>query len=57
MAECELRQRKKEEDGEDKQEEANEEMKSVGQDHVQTENKTDPVRFVHNLVIYSLLIS
>lgn len=51
MAECELRQRKKEEDGEYKPEETNEKIKSIGQDQVQTEIKTETVRFILNFVI------
>lgn len=53
MAECELRQRKKEEDGEDNcpvLQTDNEEMKSHGQDHVQTDNKPEPVRFITNFI-------
>lgn len=43
MAECELRQRKKE--GDDELQESNEEIKSAGSDQVQTENKSELVRF------------
>jgi len=53
MAECELRQRKKEEDGEDNcpvLRTDNEEMESRGQDQVQTENKPEPVRFIPNFI-------
>lgn len=47
MAECELRQRKKEEGGDDKLQPVNEEVKSVLQDKVQPENKPEPVRYRH----------
>lgn len=51
MAECELRQRKKDEDGEIKLQEVNDEIKSpTEQDQVQTENKPEPVRFIYNLL-------
>lgn len=45
MAEYELRQRKKEDNAEDKPEGTHEEIKSIGQDQVQIENKADPVRY------------
>lgn len=51
MAECELRHRKKEENGEDKPEETNEKIKSIEQDQVQTEIKTETVRFILHFVI------
>lgn len=43
MAECELRQRKKEEDRGEKLQENKEEAKSGEQDQPQTENKSEPV--------------
>lgn len=46
MAECELRQRKKEDDGEINLQEDKEEIKSVEQDKVHSENKPEPVRFI-----------
>lgn len=46
MADCELRQRKKEGDGVDRLQEDTTEMKFVGKDEVQTENKQDPVRYL-----------
>lgn len=46
MAECELRQRKKEDDGEINLQEDKEEMKSAEQDKVHSENKSEPVRFI-----------
>lgn len=45
MADCELRQRKKEEDRVDRLQEDIEEIQSIGQDQVQTEIKQDPVRY------------
>lgn len=45
MAECELRQRKKEEDGEVNKQDK-EEIKHDEQDQVKTENKSEPVRFI-----------
>jgi len=59
MAECELRQRKKEDDSEDNspsRQTGNDELKSCGQDRVQRETKSEPVRFVHNLVERQFLI-
>jgi len=46
MAECELRQRKKEDDGEINLQEDKEEIKSAEQDQVRSENKLEPVRFI-----------
>jgi len=46
MAECELRQRKKEDDGEVNLQEDKEEIKSAEQDQVHIENKPEPVRFI-----------
>lgn len=46
MAECELRQRKKEGHDGNELQESNEEIKSVGSDPVQTENKSELVRFI-----------
>lgn len=49
MAECELRQRKKEEDGGVKLQEDNDEIKStIEQDQVQSDIKLEPVRFIPN---------
>jgi len=50
MAECELRQRKKEDDGEVNLQKDKEEIKSAEQDKVHIENKPDPVRFI---LVYS----
>lgn len=49
MAECELRQRKKEGDDGIELQESNEEIKSVGSDQVQTENKSELVRYLFGL--------
>jgi len=46
MAECELRQRKKEDDEEVNLQENKEEIKSAEQDQVHTENKPEQVRFI-----------
>lgn len=46
MADCELRQRKKEDDGVSRLQEDNIEIKTVGQDKVQTENIEEPVRYL-----------
>lgn len=56
MAECELRQRKKEDDGEVNLQEDKEEIKSAEQDQVHNENKPEPVRFIFVYVcLYSQL--
>lgn len=44
MAECELRQRKKEDDTSDTLQKNDEEIKLVAQDQDQTEDKPEPVR-------------
>lgn len=46
MAECELRQRKKEDDTSDKLQKDDEEIKFVEQDQDQTEDKPEPVRCI-----------
>lgn len=46
MAECELRQRKKEGDDGNKLQESNEEVKSIGSDQVLIENKSELVRLI-----------
>lgn len=46
MAESELRQRKKEDDGEINLQEDKKEIKSAEQDKVHSENKPEPVRFI-----------
>jgi len=56
MAECELRQRKKEDDGEVNLQEDKEEIKSAEQDQVHIENKPESVRFIFVYVcLYSKL--
>lgn len=46
MAECELRQRKKEESGENDLQQNNDTIGTAGQDQIQAENKTEPVSFI-----------
>jgi len=46
MAECELRQRKKEDNGEVNLQEDKETIKSADPNQVQTQNKPEPVRFI-----------
>lgn len=46
MAECELRQRKKEDDGEVNLQKDKEEIKSAEQGQLHIENKPEPVRFI-----------
>lgn len=51
MAECELRQRKKEESGENDLRQDNDKIGTAGLDLIQAENKTEPVSFILKYVI------